>query len=256
MSIYTNIYVQQIQSISTSNKYTNWYCTIVNRAQKRASTRKEAKDLYEYIEGHHILPKSFNLGGAKDKSNFVYLTAKEHFICHWLLCKMITHTPYKIKMQLALNAFTMSSSNQKRHKITSRQYESIKKQMASAKTGIKQSAETIAKRSAALKGKNTAPKSAEHKAAISKSKQGQGKGKISPRKGVPMTVESSIKKSMSMRGKNTAPKSEEYKLKRSAAYKGIVNLGPKTKVTCPFCKKLGGVNVMQRWHFNNCKEKQ
>jgi hypothetical protein len=25
--------------------------------------------------------------------------------------------------------------------------------------------------------------------------------------------------------------------------------------TCPHCNKKGGVNVMQRWHFNNCKRK-
>lgn len=27
---------------------------------------------------------------------------------------------------------------------------------------------------------------------------------------------------------------------------------PKTKVTCPFCNKEGGISQMKRWHFNNC----
>lgn len=37
--------------------------------------------------------------------------------------------------------------------------------------------------------------------------------------------------------------------------KGIsVNLGPKEKVTCPYCGKEGGKPSMIRFHFNNCKK--
>lgn len=39
-----------------------------------------------YIEKHHIIPRS--LGGTDDKENLVKLTAREHFICHYLLAKM------------------------------------------------------------------------------------------------------------------------------------------------------------------------
>lgn len=31
---------------------------------------------------------------------------------------------------------------------------------------------------------------------------------------------------------------------------------PRKKVTCPYCAKEGGDGMMQRWHFNNCKEKK
>lgn len=37
----------------------------------------------------------------------------------------------------------------------------------------------------------------------------------------------------------------------SVALKGV----PKEKVTCPQCGKIGGKNIMGRWHFNNCKHK-
>jgi len=40
-----------------------------------------------YYEGHHIIPKS--QGGSDDASNIVYLTAREHFIAHWLLYKWL-----------------------------------------------------------------------------------------------------------------------------------------------------------------------
>lgn len=36
--------------------------------------------------------------------------------------------------------------------------------------------------------------------------------------------------------------------------KGI-NLGPKEKIECPHCKKMGGIPAMKRWHFDNCKRK-
>lgn len=53
----------------------------------RAPTKKEARNIIGYCEGHHILPKSFKLGGEKDKRNIAYLTAKEHIIVHRLMCR-------------------------------------------------------------------------------------------------------------------------------------------------------------------------
>ncbi len=43
---------------------------------------------------------------------------------------------------------------------------------------------------------------------------------------------------------NRAPMSEEIKEKLRK---------PKELVTCPHCQKTGGISVMMRWHFNNCK---
>lgn len=77
-----NIYLQRLLSISTSTKYTKWYCSII----ENAISRVEALD---YYEGHHILPKSFKMGGEIDPVNIVKLTSREHFICHRLLPKML-----------------------------------------------------------------------------------------------------------------------------------------------------------------------
>lgn len=37
----------------------------------------------QYYERHHIVMKS--MGGEDSEENIVYLTAREHFIAHWLL---------------------------------------------------------------------------------------------------------------------------------------------------------------------------
>lgn len=39
----------------------------------------------KYYEKHHIIPRSLN--GSNEKKNLVLLTAKEHYLCHWLLVK-------------------------------------------------------------------------------------------------------------------------------------------------------------------------
>lgn len=74
------MYIEQIKKLAKDNKYTNWYCNIISNAISRESNG--------YIERHHILPKSFKMGGEKDDTNIVKLTAREHFICHLLMTKM------------------------------------------------------------------------------------------------------------------------------------------------------------------------
>jgi len=45
--------------------------------------------------------------------------------------------------------------------------------------------------------------------------------------------------------------SDETKRKMSAVRKGI----PKPTKECPHCGFVGAVNIMGRWHFDNCKKK-
>lgn len=71
------------QKISSPSKYFTWYQSICQQAK----TRKLPKSVY--IETHHILPKSIFPEFDKDPINLVQLTAREHFICHWLLTKLI-----------------------------------------------------------------------------------------------------------------------------------------------------------------------
>jgi hypothetical protein len=82
----------------------------------------------DYVEKHHIIPKC--LGGSNDKENLVELTAREHFICHWLLAK------HHNSKQL-WNAFSMMCIGAKKHHryISSRTFEILRKARSLASKG-------------------------------------------------------------------------------------------------------------------------
>jgi len=105
------------------NKYTDCYNSIIERAKSRTLTKKV------YTENHHILPKS--LGGSNSKDNLVRLTAREHFICHRLLVRMVEDKA-KYQMIKAAEMMTKKNSWQNRYKITSRTYERLKKEASLA----------------------------------------------------------------------------------------------------------------------------
>lgn len=81
-----------------SNKYTDCYFRIINKANLRK--------LPQITECHHIIPKS--LGGGEEPENKVYLTPREHFVCHHLLLKMLEG---KLKQKMCYAFYNMKRSN-------------------------------------------------------------------------------------------------------------------------------------------------
>jgi len=100
------------------NKYTKWYFKIIENAKNQNRKKKNKV----YYESHHIIPKSF---GGKEE---VLLTAKEHYICHLLLCK-ITCGTYKYKMINALIRMTYSKSNNQ-ERYTAKSYSLVRSLIA------------------------------------------------------------------------------------------------------------------------------
>ena len=239
-------------------------------------------DSNEYYERHHIWPKC--LSGPDEDWNIVYLTAREHFIAHWLLYKM-TSGDDRRRMGNALWCMCQVNKHQKR-KFTSRQYEEARKVFNELNKGKTLSKETKIKISKSLSGENHPmygrTHSIEAKIKIGESKTGENhpnfgkslsnetKNKISKSNSNP-SDETRIKKSMSKRGKNNPnfgkSPSEETKKKNSES-----NIGKKhseeTKeklrrkrsnqkiLKCPHCGKEGGKSNMKRYHFDNCKMKK
>lgn len=128
------------------NKYYKWYMAIIETAKQRT-------DELDYSELHHIIPKS--IGGLNNDQNLVKLTAREHFICHFLLTKITSGSNYH-KMIYACQGMRRARNYQDRY-INSRLYEIVKREGAKIQSnkflGKKLSEEHKAKISAGLTGR-------------------------------------------------------------------------------------------------------
>lgn len=210
------------------NKYTRWYYHIIEN--RKVNPISDA----EYKEKHHIIPRS--LGGSDDSSNIIHLSAREHYIVHMLLVKMCESKDNRLKMGYALAYMT---SVTRIGKISARQFALVK---------------TIASKS--LKG---VPRSEETKTKIREARSRQIITEETKelwrknRKGVPKSEEHKRNISLANKGKHSRIQSEEEKQKRALSLLGK-NKGRKHQIVeCPHCGRSGGLPIMKRHHFDNCK---
>jgi hypothetical protein len=250
------------------NKYINWYNQIIERAKHRK--------IDSYTESHHIIPES--LGGANTSENLVDLTAREHFLCHWLLVKTTTGEDH-YKMLNALRMMRAEKQGQKRYKtkITARVYERIKKEYAQLQSqrysgennpmygekfyrsedGKKRQREAIlgdkngSKQQQAREkiadsklGKKREQFSDEWRANMSKAKQGENNNRY----GVEVLDSTRKKIGDKIRGRKH---SDDEKKRRADSIRGL----KREKKLCPHCNQMIAVNGYARWHGENCKSK-
>lgn len=95
--------------------YSKIYDQLVDNAKSKSRNKEQ-----DYYEEHHIIPRC--IGGDDSLDNLVLLTAREHYIAHWLLTKI--HRNYKLAS--AFNRMCQNGIGQKRN-LTSNQYETAKK---------------------------------------------------------------------------------------------------------------------------------
>jgi hypothetical protein len=122
-----NDYLNKLLLLTTNEEIADEYIKLIEIGLSRGSIRsKVKKDITEsIIERHHILPKSFKLGGEKDKANLVFLTAREHFNAHIFLSKMFSGI-YHQKMCFALRRMAPKDNN-KNLILSAEEYEYVKK---------------------------------------------------------------------------------------------------------------------------------
>jgi len=99
--------------------YKNVYDSIIDKALERKL------DVNTYYEKHHIIPKC--LGGLDVNENLVYLTAREHYICHRLLIDI--HKNNVENYTKVLQAFMPMRAKSKYHEervTNSKMYEKVK----------------------------------------------------------------------------------------------------------------------------------
>ena len=247
------------------NKYKKWYQNITDRAKNR--------NLGSYTEKHHIQPRS--LGGTDESSNLVALTAREHFICHWLLVKMTTGQDHH-KMLNALRMMRAEKSGQERYntKITARVYESIKQEYAELQSkqfigkgngfyGKTHTEEARQKISKANKGRVQPLEEKEKQKAAWAARRDQGlkragyseefkkerskkySGEGNPNYGKTHSEETRDKQRAKAIGRT---QSAETIQKKADAIRGSKR---ETKL-CPHCNRSVAVNGYARWHGPAC----
>jgi hypothetical protein len=173
------------------NKYSKWYWSIMERAWERQWTGSAP----EHSERHHVFPKS--LGGSNGRDNLIKLTAREHFLVHWLLIKM-TYGDAQRKMRYAL--VRMTNGNRIRaawEYALGREHNRIASTGNSYKKGIPNSLEARKKISVKLKGQRFTE---EHRRKIRLANLGRMPTKL----GVKMSVETKRKIAAKARGKKSS----------------------------------------------------
>lgn len=212
--------------------YQNIYNLLVKKAQNRMKVEG-------YTEKHHIIPRT--LGGSDNASNIVVFTGREHFIAHLLLAKIHGGSMWHAAHMM---------SNMKRY--TNRKYEKVREEHAKqvslrqsgkivskeTKKKISENKERSAKISQSLKGRL---KSEEHKEAYKKARLASGGWVVSEEQ------KRKVSEKLSGQGNPMWGKTHNEEARK------IISEANKQKVSCPHCGKTGGIAIMKRWHFGNCK---
>jgi hypothetical protein len=181
-----------------------------------------------YFEGHHIVPKAKGGTGTSSRglndSNIVFLTAREHFLAHWLLWRL-----YRDRSSaLAFHKMMSINKHQDRAK-SSKGYEEARLAFSETNKGNQY-------------GKGQVKIiSEEQKRRQSDLMKGRYSGDSNPFYGK--------KHSLETIGKLKKPKSAEHIEKIKQRMIG------RTKIVCNHCNKEVDELNAKRWHLDNCKQR-
>jgi len=190
-----------------------------------------------YVEKHHIKPKSMFPDLKNDPLNIIKLTARQHYIAHWML-----HKAYGGLMSIAMTRMKSSNQFTERYwKMNSSMYKSLRIEAARVSSELQ-------------KGKPKPPLTEETKLKMSQSKQG-----------VPLSIEHRKAIGEGIKGRTLT---DETKLKISQSKVGItpnrvvtpeylaLMKRPKKKSYCEHCNLEVAPNIMIRFHGDKCKHKE
>lgn len=208
--------VEQFKVRCVSNKYQCWYWSIIERAERRGWKKNTSP---VRVEAHHSVPKSII-----KNNKVVFLTLREHLVCHILLTKFTQGTD---KAKMVYSAMRMIS------------YEKYGKGRVNSKVFQRIREEHAAEASARLTG---VPKPY------------MTETNRNPEK-IRKTAEKhrGMKRSLESRRRMSEAKKNGF----VPWNKGLIDThqkGHKKEVVeCPHCRKSGGKPVMVRYHMDRCK---
>lgn len=205
------------------NKYTKWYYDIIYNSKSSDGV---------YTEQHHIVPRS--LGGDNSASNLVRLTAREHFVCHWLLSKMLSG-PSKEKMIYALRL--MCKRKLHNENVTSRVYENTKQLHAAAMSNKHKGKKLNRRQRDALASVNVGRKWTDHQHKVMSEKL---KGRV-------FSEEARQKMSIAAKNRDRQPHSDETKQKIALSNSKPLSEDRKRKISeAHKGKKLSAETIAKR----------
>lgn len=213
-----------------AGKYTNTYFRLIEKAKSRnLTTRKMAVESLGYVECHHIIPKSLN--GEDAAHNLIFLTPKEHLICHKLLVKM-TVGKNRTKMVWGLHKMMSCNKNQNRKIFTSRDYEYVRKLVTSI------------------------PKEEHHNYGKKRSEQWK-KDRSAAYAGSGNPTYGKRWKCTSWNGDNSGQNNPMYGRKQKADSRALQSERAKNrpKVSCIHCRTCSDISNFVRWHKDKCFQK-
>jgi hypothetical protein len=227
------------------------YKKVYDQICSRAKNLNRVKGKKEYFESHHIIPLCLGGTGStkewQSHENIVLLTAREHFLCHWLLHEMY---PDNIKLTRAFNLMCrIENPKQSRYKPSSRIIQYAKEIDRKSRLGS----------SGFWKGKKLSEETKE-KIRLANLGKKQTKETIKKRHESKINGGGYKKQADSIRGRKWSDE-QRTKIKlwnNTIGYKHSEETrkkmrGPRKKIECPHCLKEGNFSAMKRWHFDNCK---
>lgn len=131
MKIFSTFIAEFLQ-ITQQSKYRDIYVSICQRGSERGKNRKQLKESLGYVEGHHFIPKCVTKEYALEQHNIVFLAAREHFICHYLLCKIFKNTEHYFSLLSAFGKMSNIAPSMKHMRyMNSHLYEHFRKNVSS-----------------------------------------------------------------------------------------------------------------------------
>jgi len=232
--------------------YLNRYLSLISYAINNPQSTK-------YDEQHHILPES--MGGSNNVTNLVMLTARQHYLAHWMLWKA-----YKSK-EMTSAFFSMSNQSNphqsRKRRITSKTYEQLRKEFSHY---ISENTKKLWRKSVyrqkhidtnnTLKTKMLRSRKAKElwqnpeyvKAVMLSRKQAQIAGRYK------WSDEERKNRSLRISGNNNPSKRPEVKAKNTGI-NHYSNREGYVKPSCIYCGITTTPTNIKRWHNENCKLK-
>jgi hypothetical protein len=154
------------------------YSKIYNDLIESAKLRPNLPLLNGYTEKHHIIPRS--MGGSNSKDNIVSLTAREHFVAHWLLWRIHRNKEMAFAFSCMFRNNRKNIRSNKRY-WNGRAFQEAKEAMAESlkgRTGVKHTEEAKQKIAQSKIGKKASSETREKLSNYAKNRNPEHREKI------------------------------------------------------------------------------